>query len=1303
MATLLLSAAGAAVGGSLGGTALGIGAAAIGKAVGASVGSVIDQRLLGTGSQTVRGRRVDRFRVQGASEGLGIARVFGRMRVPAQVIWSSNFREQRSSSTTGSKGATRTTVEYTYSVSLALALCEGQITRIGRVWADGNLVNVQKVEHRIYYGTETQQPDMLIEAIEGSGRVPAYRGLAYVVIEDLELAAFGNRIPQFNVEVIRHTPEVVPDGRPDPFRELKGVALVPGSGEYALATTPVTLDIDKGVSRKANVNNGEGTPDINVALKHLKAEMPQVDRASLVVSWFGDDLRCGQCQIRPAVEQRDTDGTEMPWSVSGVTRYSAFQVSHLEGRPAFGGTPTDASVVQAIERMRTMGIGVMFYPFLLMDIIKDSGKPDPWSLSESQPEYPWRGRITLDNAPGQAGTADKTATARQDVRRFFGNAVPSDFWLDGQNVLYSGPLDWSYRRFILHNAYLCKAAGGVSAFCIGSEMRALTQIRDETGAFPAVKELKRLAADVRGILGAGTKIGYAADWSEYFGYRPGDGSGDVLFHLDPLWASADIDFIGIDNYMPLSDWRDENNHLDIEAGSIHSLEYLTSNVAGGEGYDWYYADATARTLQDRTPIADTAHGEDWIFRYKDLENWWRNRHFDRPGGIRAAAPTEWVPFSKPFWFTELGCGAIDKGTNQPNVFLDPKSSESFEPYFSSGSPDYFIQYRYFQAHLAHWNDPQNNPVSPVYGQTMVDTDNIFVWAWDTRPWPDFPVREAIWSDGGNYRRGHWISGRTSLAVLSSVVSEIAERAGVACYDVSDLHGAVSGYLVAGPETGRQSLEPLMLSHAFDARETGSSLEFRNRSGRPQAVIATDDLAIGEAEPDIEVTRAAEAEIPGRVQITYYDAENDYQIGAGMGAKPGVSTPDLAETDLPIAIDQATARSIARRWIAESDVSRDTARFALPPSSARLIPGDVVEVTGDTQNARYRIDRLEDAGERAIDSVRVDPSVYWSAPFDGEVGFPYRPPQPGGFYADFLDLPLITGDEIPHSPFIAATASPWTGTASVYVSSDGNKYEFNRTIPAPSIVGTTVSRFEGARAGLWQCADEVFVRVPRGELHPATAEEVLDGANIAAIRAGTPDWEIFQFQEAQLVDTNEYRLSGFLRGQFGTEHMIPPHYDPGADFVLLDGSAVQPDLLFNNYDALRHYKIGPSSQSPDSSLYIDQSHRATGVGFRPYSPSHLRAFVASSGDIELDWVRRTRVGGDNWSALEVPLGEDRESYLVRVISNSKIVHEAQVSAPNYTYSAAQQSIDAAAAPLTIDVAQISDLFGFGPFTRIQVDG
>jgi hypothetical protein len=188
-------------------------------------------------------------------------------------------------------------------------------------------------------------------------------------------------------------------------------------------------------------------------------------------------------------------------------------------------------------------------------------------------------------------------------------------------------------------------------------------------AFPAVEALRDLAADCRTMLGSETAIGYAADWSEYFGHQPGDGSGDVFFHLDPLWADDAIDFVGIDFYPPLADWRDGDapDHWDI---------------ASGEGFDWFYASPEDRAAKVRTPITDGAHGEPWVFRPKDLVGWWSNAHHDRPGGVRSETPTAWVPRSRPIRLIEFGCPAVDKGANAPNLFIDPKSSESALPPFS---------------------------------------------------------------------------------------------------------------------------------------------------------------------------------------------------------------------------------------------------------------------------------------------------------------------------------------------------------------------------------------------------------------------------------------------------------------------------------------------------------------------------------------------------------------------------------------------------------------------------------------------
>ncbi|HEY8195258.1 MAG TPA: glycoside hydrolase TIM-barrel-like domain-containing protein [Hyphomicrobium sp.] len=99
--------------------------------------------------------------------------------------------------------------------------------------------------------------------------------------------------------------------------------------------------------------------------------------------------------------------------------------------------------------------------------------------------------------------------------------------------------------------------------------------------------------------------------------------------------------------------------------------------------------------QLRTPITDGS-GKPWVFRYKDILSWWSNPHHNRPGGAESADATAWVPQSKPFWFMEFGCPAVDKGANQPNVFVDPKSSESMLPYYSRGIRDDLMQARFLQ-------------------------------------------------------------------------------------------------------------------------------------------------------------------------------------------------------------------------------------------------------------------------------------------------------------------------------------------------------------------------------------------------------------------------------------------------------------------------------------------------------------------------------------------------------------------------------------------------------------------------------
>ncbi|WP_102109366.1 baseplate multidomain protein megatron [Oceaniglobus roseus] len=1296
MATLVLSAVGAAAGASLGGGVLGLSSVVIGRAVGATLGRVIDQSILGSGSQAVETGRVERFRLTGASEGAPVAQVFGRTRVGGQVIWATRFKETATTSG-GGKGAPSAprTTRYAYSVSLAIALCEGEISRVGRIWIDGSEAEREGLNLRVYPGSDDQLPDPKIEAVEGAGMAPAYRGISYVVIEDLDLAPYGNRVPQFSFEVMRPEPASGDRLPEDLTHALQAVAIIPGTGEYALATTPVYFSEEPGLSRAINVNSPLGRTDFAASLEALTGELPRCGAASLVVSWFGNDLRCGRCEIRPLVEQTEVEVPAMPWRAGGLARAEAGRVPLKEGRVVYGGTPTDRSVVEAIAALREAGQAVTFYPFVLMTQQEGNGLPDPYSDAPDQPVLPWRGRITLDIAPGREGTSDGTAAAEAEVSAFFGAAQVSDFAVEGTSVAYSGPSAFGYRRFILHYAHLCKAAGGVSAFLIGSELRGLTWIRGAGGSFPAVAALRQLAADVREVLGPQTKISYAADWSEYFGYHPKDGSGDVFFHLDPLWSDQNVDFVGIDNYMPLSDWRDGFDHADAAFGSIYSLDYLTANVAGGEGFDWYYHAPEAEAVQLRTPITDGRYDEPWVFRYKDLRNWWSRPHHDRPGGVRSETPTGWVPESKPIWFTEYGCAAVDKGANQPNRFVDPKSSESGLPKYSNGRRDDFMQMQYLRAINAFWGDSANNPISSEYGGPMIDLSRAHVWAWDARPFPFFPGNTELWSDGENHARGHWITGRVTSRALSSVVRELCAESGVTAVDLDRLYGVVRGYALNDVAGARAKLQPLMTAYAFDAVEREGRLVFRTRTGRIDGVVEEERVAVSpDLDGDVEALRGPEAETAGRLRLSHVAADGNFEVQTAEAIFPDERGIAVSQTEMPLVLTRGEAAAIVERWLAEARVARDRLRFALPPSALALGAGDIAALRGGL----YRIDRVEQSDRQLIEAVRIEPELY--EPSDAvETAVrlaPFVAPVP--VLPVFMDLPLIRSDQQPEAPYLAVTARPWPGSVALYDSPLEDGFELNGLIGSAAVVGTTRTPMYRARAGLIDRGPALQVSLLSGALESVTLSRLLEGANAMAIGSGTDDlWEVFQFGQANLLDTRLYALSRRLRGQAGTDGVMPDEWPVGSRVVLLNAAVGQISLAPASLGLARTYRVGPAGRPVDDPVYVQTRRAFDGVGLRPYAPAHL-TLRAVGDNIAATWIRRTRIDGDSWTRAEVPLGEESELYLLRVVRDGAILREATVGEPAWTYGAAARAADGAGDSFAVEVAQVSAAFGPGPFTR-----
>lgn len=216
MATIVLGVLGAGAGALIAGPAGAVKGAMLGWSIGTTVGSLIDQSQ--QHFYTADMGRTSDLRVTVAAYGTSIPQCWGLCRIPGIVVWSTDLKEHEqdvNSGGGGSGGPTVTTRKYSYTVSFALALCKGgrmTSTSLKKIYADDLVVydstvttSQNKIVPRFYVGSETQAADSLIIAAAGNSDIPAgtdnpaFRGTCYMVVQDMDLTDFGNRLPNFSV------------------------------------------------------------------------------------------------------------------------------------------------------------------------------------------------------------------------------------------------------------------------------------------------------------------------------------------------------------------------------------------------------------------------------------------------------------------------------------------------------------------------------------------------------------------------------------------------------------------------------------------------------------------------------------------------------------------------------------------------------------------------------------------------------------------------------------------------------------------------------------------------------------------------------------------------------------------------------------------------------------------------------------------------------------------------------------------------------------------------------------------------
>lgn len=1223
MATMILSSVGSAVGGSVGGP------------VGAAVGMRIGQQLsvgLG-GSKTSRhhyeGARLEELAVQTSTYGRVIPQVFGRVRIAGNVIWSRPIKELATTTTVttgggggGGKGGggggsaprqTSTQTSYSYYVTLAIAICEGPITRLDRVWADSKLLDLSLGTYRVYHGGEEQMPDPLIESVYGVGNTPAYRGMAYVVIEDFPLASFGNRIPNFTFEVTKRAAQT--DVAEQSVEEMvTSLMLIPGSGEFVYDTA-LTYKlggqyvngnwVQQGAQVQMNVHTPTGKSNVEVALDQMAETFPNLEWIGVTVNWFATAMDIASAEIYPCVEFSDNVSTTPNlWYCAGYNRATARRITYEGGMPRYGGTPSDGSIIRLLTELRARGYKIMLYPMLLVDA---AGKP-------------WRGHMT-----GSAGA----------VSTFFTRTN-------------------GYNRFIQHYAALCN--GLVDAFVIGTELKGITAISSEEGVYPAVGNLSGLAASVRATLGSEVKLTYAADWSEYHHTEGG------WYHLDPLWADENIDMVGIDAYFPLTD-APQNGY---------DRQLVEDGWSSGEGYDWYYTD------EERTTKASLEPEYAW----KNIAWWWENAHVNPD-----STTTDWVPQSKPIWFTEYGFPSVDGCANQPNVFVDNSSSESAYPRFSRGRVDFMAQRQAIAATETVWA-----------GSAMVA--NKFLWTWDARPYPYWPDLMNVWSDGRSWVTGHWVQGKLGGSHVAAVAEQLFRKVGLddARIDTRGLQASLEGFVIQQRTTARAVLQQLTQAYQFEFKESGDVVVLQPRAQEPLMQIEVDAcIPLNEGDGHYvpyRVVREEATRLPGRVEVQYLQRLQRYGTTIQAATRSGEMLDDVEMLSLSLVLSDAHAQAIADYVLAARWRARARVELALPMRYAALEVGDVITLTDGGIGYRLRLTRIQmgKPGILLIQAIEDDAVRYEVVPDmrEGDRGINYLPVP--ATMLEVLELPAFPQDDsgaLTVRMAAAGVGQGWSGASILRMNGVSSEPQVMTAMDQPSCIGRTLTELLPTQSQRFDCVSVLDVMLLGDELlHSATEEEILNGANVAVVGN-----EIVQFADVQALGNGTFRLKNLLRGRLGSEYAMVTH-EAGTRFVMLDDRVRAMTVPVGQKGM--SWAIKPVTFTQPETAVEAQDHVVTGHSLRPLAPVHVRGVRDGAGNLSIHWMRRARHGGEWRAEVDVPLMEASEQYDIEIIHSGNVVRSWRVDVPWQSYGAAEQVSDFGAlqGDVMVRIYQISALVGRG---------
>lgn len=523
-------------------------------------------------------------------------------------------------------------------------------------------------------------------------------------------------------------------------------------------------------------------------------------------------------------------------------------------------------------------------------------------------------------------------------------------------------------------------------------------------------------------------------------------------------------------------------------------------------------------------------------------------------------------------------------------------------------------------------------------------------------------------------------------IASDLAAQVGQRIGT-----RGLENRLDGFAAGRDSSLRDYLQLLDIAAPFTARSDAEVVLVGDGQGQ---AFAPEPIELGStSNPGERLARSERAHPTGRapsaLALAHVDPARDYQAGVQRAQRGDLAGGQEARIELPAVLTADAAKSLAASTLARRTRQRETLRLRLPYRFAALKPGDLVWAEGRTWLCtEARIEAM------CVHLVLAPPAA-GVVPLIADAGRPPPPPPvpQGATTLLIVELPSIGAAAT--SPQIVAVAAGeaagWRLAAVEMSTDDGNNWSALGTAGRGAVFGRAMAMLPPASARLWDRHNSVDVELlsPEMTLTGQPASSVLGGQNLALLGG-----ELLGFRFAEQIGPRQWRLTGLLRGRFGSEARAASHA-VDEPFLLLDSQQLLavPVALDSLGGTLQLRAFGPLDRPDDVPVMMVA---ATGWALKPLQPVHLRVAKSPVGGFAASWRRQDR-GGFLWpDGGDVPLTEAQLRFRVEVAAGAARLQR-EVEASAFTLSAAERAavFPAGPQPAVISVSQISSLAGAGP--------